>query len=229
MKLITVIPHYGPDSLIDRIKDYPQWDELIVIDNNKNNVYFTAAINDGIKQAAVKGADIIWLLNNDAIPDSLCSQHAIECFLQEGIGKCGIVGSQNRLLSDRDHISWGGSLEAYPYGRHKSGLVSHADLQERTQEQWITFASAFINVSMIEEIGLLDENMKHIGSDSDYCYRARQAGWKCYHEPKSIIYHDAGSSAHTPDTKLQLIKQADMEVWRNKWVTRTWDKIERVR
>jgi GT2 family glycosyltransferase len=231
MKLITVIPHYGDDSLIEKVVARKQWDNLIVVNNNppNENVYFTAAVNNGIEQAVEYGADIIWLLNNDALPEYDCSQRALECFMQEGLGKCGIVGSQNRLSTDMDRITWGGSLEAYPMGRHKNGKASHGDCQERSQEQWITFASVFLNVNLIKEIGYLDENMRHIGSDSDYCYRARQAGWKCYHEPKSIIYHTPGSSAVTPDVKLGLIKQADMDAWKHKWVTREWGKIERVR
>lgn len=227
MKLTCVIPHYGPDELIDNIKANPQWDELIVIDNNKDNVYFTAAINQGIEQAA--DADVIWLLNNDAMPETDCAANAMRCFQEEGLSRCGIVGSQNRRADDNDHITWGGSHEAYPYGRHKNGKVSHSDHQERSQESWITFSSAFLNANLIRDIGYLDENMRHIGSDSDYCYRARQSGWKCYHEPNSIIYHNPGSSHSTPDAKLQTIKQADMEVWRKKWVTRTWGKIERIR
>ncbi len=32
--------------------------------------------------------------------------------------------------------------------------------------------------------------------DADICFRARRRGWKCLYEPKSVVYHEGGTSFH---------------------------------
>ena len=226
MRVAAIVPEYGGDIEATESRLQPLVDEVVIVNNNIDNRLFTKAINEGIEQC---NADIYWIVNNDVLPDPHCVEAAVNCFVEQGIGQTGIVGSQNRLQSDMDYITWGGSYQAYPAGRHKSGRVSKGELQQRTQETWITFASAFVNANVIRDIGLLDENMRHIGSDSDYCYRARQAGYKCYHEPKSIVYHEPGTSHSTSNQWLQSVMQADMLCWERKWVYRCWDQIERTR
>jgi GT2 family glycosyltransferase len=46
--------------------------------------------------------------------------------------------------------------------------------------------------AVIEQIGYLDERFFAYQEDADYCYRARQVGWKVYYVPQAMIMHYGG-------------------------------------
>ncbi|MHB1514320.1 MAG: tetratricopeptide repeat protein [Acidiferrobacteraceae bacterium] len=233
-----VIPHYGADALRDRCLTsldhiaYPKElfgaDRIIVIDNNppNQNVLFTGAVNAGItevrRRICAQSSEtryLVWVLNNDTVAERDCAAEAVRCFRETGWHRTGIVGSRNVHLDQPDLIVWGGSYACFPAGRHKSGRVSQGDLKRRTEEEWVTFSSVFLNGRMIEEIGVLDRNMRHIASDSDYCLRARAQGWRCYYEPRSTIRHAVGTSNRNASVELQRIMQEDMRYFQGKWLS----------
>ena len=45
---------------------------------------------------------------------------------------------------------------------------------------------------VLNKIGLLDDTFYMYGEDIDWCYRAKQAGWKVYYYPKTVILHYKG-------------------------------------
>jgi len=45
---------------------------------------------------------------------------------------------------------------------------------------------------VIDQIGYLDERFFAYQEDADYCFRARQAGWKVYYFPQAQITHYGG-------------------------------------
>ena len=229
-ELMVVIPHYGDDTLLERciasLNDAGILSrQIVVVSQNPpmQNRLFTWAINHGIDMALARREDpngecVIWLLNNDTVVQKDTHTQALRCFEEEGWERCGIVGTRCQALSEPDFIFWGGSKRCYPTGQHKSGRISLDQLKDRTEEEWVTFASAFINARVIREIGLLDKTLKHVCSDADYSFRARAAGWRCYYEPKSSILHAVGSSHHTADNNLKRIMGEDMERFYDKWI-----------
>jgi len=222
MKVHVIIPHYGDDGLLEKCLEGVRKNrgdfEIIehIINNNppNENRLFTKAINEGMRE--VGADDVAWLLNNDCIPDENCVTAALKCLNDEV--KAGIVGCKNIALGDPDYIFWGGSYQCFPNGMHKTGRVSNGDLTERTQEKWATFSSVFISGELINEIGVLDENMRHIFSDSDYCFRANWAGFKCFYEPESVVLHAIGSSNRGASEEIKAVMREDMQVFKLKWV-----------
>ncbi len=233
-----VIPHYGDDALLaqclDSLKrlDYPEElfneSRIIVINNNppNDNLLYTGSINKGIRkiqdaycEAGRPRHCVVWLLNNDTMVDKNCIAAAVNCFQSEGWESTGIVGSKNVRMDNPDFISWGGSGQCMPYGKHKHGYVSKGDLSVRTEEEWATFACLFLNFELISEIGLLDKNMRHVCSDSDYCFRARAQGWKCFYEPDSIVQHVVNASHKSPPLDFNNIVQNDKQYFFRKWIS----------
>jgi GT2 family glycosyltransferase len=239
--LRIVIPHYGPAEPLDVCMASllkMEWHEPIarllerhcvqIIDQNPPHVnrYFTWAINEGLRHCveewgATQGKSemIVWLLNDDTEIDPQCALAAEKCFAEEGWDKCGIVGTRCVSMHDPDRIVWGGSLTAFPYGKHKAGSVAAGDLRLRTEEEWATFASVFVNARMVEEIGLLDKTLEHLCSDADYCFRARAAGWKVFYEPKAVVKHQVGTSRYCNDPVLNQTKTRDRMRFKAKWIT----------
>lgn len=181
---------------------------LHVMDNNKKNLGFTKANNDAIRRGK---APYIWLINQDAIilPGA---QEALIKRLQSG-PKVGIAGSMQLDYDDRDLIRHGGTLRAFPAGAHKGGRLSMGHCRFPERNTWINFASVMFKREMVDNIGLMDETMFLLYSDSDYCYEAREAGWEVWYEPQSKVVHRLGKASKS---SLDW-QQKDMIAFMTKW------------
>jgi N-acetylglucosaminyl-diphospho-decaprenol L-rhamnosyltransferase len=181
---------------------------LHIIDNNKVNLGFTIAVNNGIKAGT---APYVWLINQDAIVLPGAMEGLIK--RMESDPKVGIVGSMQIDPEDKDTIRHGGTLQAFPGGVHKGGKLSLGHCRIPEKQTWVNFASVMLRREMIQEIGLLDENMFLLFSDSDYCYWARYRGWTVYFEPESRVYHRLGKASKN----VSEWHQKDMRAFMDKW------------
>lgn len=189
-----------------------------MVDNNADNRMFTRGVNVGILDALQRGAQYIWLLNNDAIPGPDYLVHSLRRFTLSP--RCAIVGGKNLRMDDPDRIFWGGSGRSFPSGRCKMGLVSRGDLNKPTVEPWGPFSSVVIDARLFSMIGLLDEQFRMISSDSDYCFRARLAGYQFWYEPAAVLRHQIGASGSArekqPAAMLKVL-QTDQQRFYDKW------------
>ena len=217
----VVIPHFGEQEKLNRCLDSlikvagfdPAY--LYVIDNNEKNRYFTVAVNEGIEKALDDGCEYVWVLNNDTKVEPEYLQATLKRFASND--KIGIVGGKNLKTEKPDRIFWGGSYNAFPTGQHKAGLVSRNDLSNATHESWATFSSVVIKAQTYKDVGGLDNNMKMIFSDSDFCFSAGLKGWQTWYEPNAIVMHDTGVSAKGGNDELKKIFRADKVAFFKKW------------
>jgi GT2 family glycosyltransferase len=187
------------------------------IDNSENNIGFTKAYNQGIRELR-KDYDLILLVNSD------CYVHKgflknIESFMENN-SSCGIAGVK-QLSSDGKRITHAGCLQAYPYGVHISGNASEKILNTNKIVSWVNGACFVARTKMIDEIGLMDENFFLIGSDSDWCYTARSRKWEVWYVANAVCTHDGGVSQKTDDEEVNDLKYIDMLYWKGKWVDGT--------
>jgi len=224
MKVGISIVHFGEQELLDNCVsslDLPNKSNgdfhFSVFDCNKENLGFTMANNRLIKNfIKIHDVEWVWLLNNDTkvLPNTLEDIRKILPTIDSNVG---VIGFKILSMDDPDLIHHGGTFQCFPNGIHKSGSVALNDLSERTYEKWVTFASVLIRRDVFEKIGLLDENMKFICSDSDFCYRARAAGFKIIYEPKFVVHHKIGQSS-TPNPVVHKQMMQDTIYFQNKWL-----------
>lgn len=236
MRILVVIPHYGPDAHLARllpslgveappaellsssrqiVASFP-YGEICIINNNSGNNGFTKACNEGIRYGINKGFDAVWLLNNDTEVPNV--REAVHAFWEEfqAHPNTGVIGCKNLLLSNPDFIHHGGTEAAFPVGIHKQGWVSRGDLNARTEEKWVTGASFIISSSCLQKTGLLDERYVNCASDSDYCYSARQAGFDVIYLPVPILHAVGGSNL--PRKDATLLDENDARHFEKKWI-----------
>lgn len=242
MKIGISIVHFGEQKLLDnclKSLEFENENEEFrifpkVFDCNENNVGFTIGNNNLIKEFLQMESDDfgdidwIWLLNNDTtVPKE--TLESIENKLKDIPSDIGIIGFQIRSMENPDLIHHAGTGSCFPGGQHKSGSVKLGQFQkERTYEKWVTFASVLIRREVFEQIGLLDENMKFIGSDSDFCYRARAAGYKIIYESSFIIYHKVGQSQKPDNDPISKQMRSDMLYFQNKWMSgKLWYDLDK--
>ena len=231
MKIGIAIVNYGDEQLLKNCLESLNQNNVVpnpffisTFDCNKQNIGFTAG-NNKIIQKFLQGIDVpwnnsppewIWLLNNDVtLPKE--TLESIEKILPTIESNIGIIGFKILSMDNPDLIHHGGTLQCYPAGVHKSGSVKLKQLNKRTSEKWVTFASVLIRREVFEQIGLLDEKMVNYYSDSDFCLRARYAGWKIIYEPSFVINHKIGQS-QSPSLEQQRVIQTDSIAFTNKWL-----------
>lgn len=190
------------------IKRYCSDYNLIIEDNNADNRGFSKAVNDGIKKG---NADFVWLLNSDAIIVNEETQQALINHFSYS-HRVGLTGSMQIDPENHDRIAYGGSQRAFPSGIHKGGLLSMSHCQIPEKQTWLNFASVMLRRDMINKIGLLDEKMFLLYSDSSYCYTAREHGYEAWYVPRSQVYHTLKASKGVSEWHLK-----DMQAFMNKW------------
>ena len=210
-KLFVIIVTYNPSRWIERTlsdlhrSEYPS--ELIIIDNasseeelaklkanagsftvieNKTNLGFGQANNQGIQVALENGADYIFLLNQDAYvyPDTF--SRLIEA-LEENTDY-GLL-SPVHLAGDGQSLDY--AFEAYTNVKGENiGLEEFKNSDLILQLSFINAAGWMLSRKCIEKVGLFGKPFFHYGEDRDFCNRCRAAGINVGVKGGSLLIHD---------------------------------------
>lgn len=228
-----VIPYYNaPDDLkrckecIDRQTIH---DPIFVHDNSIDNIFFTAAVNKGLKDFLGESdysdvIDFICVINQDVFLEDTAISKMVE--LMESNPDCGIVCACMLPSEDTDICIDTGGLWAMPSGG--SLTMARQELKDAPL-LWATAACWLLRPQMVEEIGLLDENLVHFSSDVDYCYTARSRGWEVWRCAGAIGIHKPKSLQLSKE--MHLRRNKDTEYFLKKWcgglyndLSFTWQK-----
>lgn len=60
--------------------------------------------------------------------------------------------------------------------------------------EWASFACILLNGRMVDQVGPMDEGYFLYFEDSEYCLRARRAGWRILRQPGAVAVHFRGGS-----------------------------------
>ena len=215
----AIIPSYRSkhqlEKCIAHLKNQTIPIEVFVRDNNNDNIYFTAAINEGIRNYLSYRCAYILILNQDMYLEPTATEEMLR--FMDSHPQCGIGAPLQLQSGNPDYVIWAGSYEAFPLGKHQ-----HGPLSEFTQDQPILWANGtcmMLRKKLVQEIGLLDENLAFIGSDSDYCFTARSRGWQVWRIAGARGVHEHGASAAVSDPQLEILKANDMLYFGKKWLT----------
>ncbi len=118
-----IIPFYQKQDQLDRclahLKAQSLPVEVFIHDNSQENIYFTKALNTGLRHFLQADCDYFILLNQDMYlePD------AVEVMVRfmDAHPRCGIGGPLEHLVHQpADHVL-GGGRKAFPCGVHRIG------------------------------------------------------------------------------------------------------------
>ncbi|HEX9021119.1 MAG TPA: glycosyltransferase family 2 protein, partial [Nitrospirota bacterium] len=167
-----------------------------------SNLGFAGGNNVGIRLALERGAEYIWLLNNDAVVDPAALSALVET--AESDASIGIVGSKIFFFSPPRRIWFAGGF--WKYG--KLFFTIRGEEEDRGQYDrleavdFITGCSLLIRAETVRQIGLLDEKYFLYWEDAEWNARAGEHGWAIRFEPRSKVWHKV-SSSFNPETDAQ--------------------------
>lgn len=215
----AIIPYYKNESQLDKciahLKAQSTKVEIFVRDNSEDNIYFTAAVNEGLKHYLNRDCKYLMIINQDMYLEPTAVEEMLK--FMDSHSQCGIGTPLQLHPKNPDYVICAGSYEAFPFGKHQHGELSKFSGDSKLY--WGNGACMIFRKEMVQEIGLLDENLVFLGSDSDYCFTARSRGWEVWRIFQAKGVHEHGASGAVSDLNIGIQKLNDMIYFGEKWLT----------
>ncbi len=193
---VIVVDNNSNDGSLEMLaQDFP---EVQVIRNQGNDGY-TRPMNQALRQG--RGQYLLQLN-----PDTVVLPNAIDrlvAFMDShpDVGLCGpkvlnrdgtlqkpCRRGESRPLAVFSYFT--GLAALFPHSRwFGEYLISYMDEDQVHPVAGVAGSCMLIRRALVDQIGYLDERFFAYQEDADYCFRARQAGWKVYYNPEARIIH----------------------------------------
>lgn len=152
------------------------------------NLGFGKANNLGIQIALERGADYIFLLNQDAYLLDCSLANLIDKFENEPLA--GII-SPIHLAGDERNIDRGFLNYIQPKNTPKLiGDLATGKLDKLYETEFVNAAAWVMPSKVVERIGMFHPIFDHYGEDNEYVNRLRANDYKIFICPNAIIVHD---------------------------------------
>lgn len=212
----------GDDSVEMLEKDYP-WVRLVA---NTANVGFGKACNQVVPFAT---APYVLLLN----PDTVIKGNAIATMAEflDTNADCAAVGpmvlNPDGTLQLACRRSFPDPLAAFYRVTYLSLLfpknesfsrynLTNHDPNEQLDVDALSGSCMMVRKTVIDKLGLLDEDIFMFGEDIDWCWRFKQDGWRVVYLPQSVVYHYHGASSRLRPVGATWNLHKGMEVFYRK-------------
>ena len=229
---IIVVDNHSVDGSVQMLKE--KFHDVTLIEN-KNNVGFAKANNQGIK--ITKGKYVL-LLN----PDTVLQEDTLEkCFefmnshLDAGaLGVKMFDGKGNFLPESKRGLPTPGVAFFKIFGLSKifpqSKLFGKYHLTYLSKDKnhsvdVLSGAFMFIRKSVLDTIGGLDEDYFMYGEDIDLSYRVTKSGYKNYYLAETQIIHYKGESTKKSSVNYVIVFYKAMEIFASKHFSKGNAKI----
>lgn len=217
---IIFVDNGSTDGSIEFVaKHYPNIHRVA----HATNTGFAGGVNSGIKVASGK---YIALLNNDAIahPSWLTE-------LVKAMDVADIAGAKMLYYSDHHEIDTTGDFIskwglAYPRGRNQTDSDKYSGYPAIFSA---CGGACIIKRSVLDEVGLFDEDFFAYYEDTDMGFRARLAGYKVVLAPKAEVYHHVGATTSKMGhfARYQSLKNTQYLFWKNMPSPLLWKVLPR--
>lgn len=196
---VIVVDNHSGDGVEEMLRrDFPQ----VHLEIEATNEGYTRPMNRALRQG--RGRYLVQLN-----PDTLVLPGAFDELLaymdaHPEVGICtpkvlnrdGTLQKQCRRSAARpwDTFTYFSGLSArYPSNPRLAGyLMTYLDENETNEIEACSGSCMVIRRALVEQIGYLDGEFFAYQEDADFCFRARQAGWKVMYRPEAQIIHYGG-------------------------------------
>lgn len=184
---ILVVDNGSSDDSVSRLR--AEFPGLTVLANGRN-LGFPGGNNVGIRYAMEKGAEYVFLLNNDTVVDSKVLTELVR--VAEEDKDVGMVGPVILDYINPSILWFAGSTVDY-----RMGWTPHWGENEELNGKWsgvydvdrLSGCAMLIKKEVIQSIGLLDEDYFLYYEDTDWCVRANHAGYKIKCTGSARVWH----------------------------------------
>jgi hypothetical protein len=192
---IIVVDNGSTDQSADAIERWGKDGCQVEVLRNAHNLGFIRGSNIGMKRAIENEPPYILLLNNDTVVTPTFLEALVT--VAERNDDIGIVGPKVYQYDEDRMFDAAGTRAIIWLGQPFLRGRDEIDQGQYDQEEdmpYITGCALLVKCSVIERIGLMDEDYFNYFDDMDWGVRARQAGYRLVYVPQAVIRHK-GSKA----------------------------------
>ncbi len=169
---------------------YPQV-RVLAMDRNR---FFAGAVNAGIRATR---SEIVALLNNDTEAEPTWLKELVRAL--DANPRAGMAASKIRLFHERDKLHSAGDfvrVDGIPGNRGvwQVDRGQYDDPRAAPPLFGVCGGACALRRTMLDAIGLFDEELEFNCEDVDLNWRARLAGYACAFAPRAIVYHMLSAS-----------------------------------
>ncbi len=167
----------------------------VLIDETHANLGFAGGNNVGIEWVLKHHAEWIFLLNNDTIvaPDLL--HRFLEAAKEQP--KAKILGAKIYRYSDPqriDHLGGSWNPKIVEFDSYAYNQLDNPYYSDMRPVDYVCGAALFMHASVPKTIGLLEPRFFLFWEETDYCFRARRAGFEVWTAPEAKVWHKVSAS-----------------------------------
>lgn len=155
------------------------------------NLGFAGGANLGLREAVARGADWVWFLNNDALPEA----GALDALMAVagGTPPADIVGAKVLQRQAPDRLDSVGLDIDLASGRMR--LIGHDEVDRGQYDRLsdplaVSGCALLASATALHHLGGFDEIYFSYLEDADLCLRARQLGLRVAFAPRARVLHD---------------------------------------
>jgi len=203
---VIVVDNGSTDNSVDAIRAAFPKVELI---ETGANLGFSGGNNVGIKQALELGADHVLLLNNDTVVDP----GLLDAFVAAArrYPDAGVFSAKIYFHGEPNCIWYAGvewNTKTARFEQVGEGMLDDGvRFSKSCETDYACGCAFFVPAARLREIGLLDDNFFLYFEETDWCYRARKAGYPSIFVPEAKLWHKVSVSFGGEGSPLALYFQ----------------------
>jgi GT2 family glycosyltransferase len=189
---VVVVDNASTD---DSLAVLAQHADLVTVIANPKNLGFAAACNQGILHEG--NSEFVALLNNDAIPEPAWLEALIGAM--NGDPKIGSGTPKVLSYDERGRFDNAGHV-VFADGLTRGRGRLEEDIGQYEQQEEVfgpSGCAALLRRTMLDDVGLLDEDFFAYCEDADLAFRARLRDWRCVYVPAAVVYHKFSASGES--------------------------------
>ena len=204
---IIIVNNGGEDISMGEMKIQNPKSKIQII-RHKYNLGVAGGRNRGIKEAG-ENYDYIFFFDHDMVADRDMLRKLVK--VAESDKKIGIVTPKIYYWEEKDRIWSAGTGMNLWTGQvlFRGGL--DRGQYEKTEEVQVAPAAMLIKKVVIDNVKGFEEKYFATYEDTDFCFRAKRAGYKIFYAPKAIAFHKLSTNSK---------EEADRLLSRAYWVGR---------
>ncbi len=202
-KCLTIVVDNG--STPDPSSLFAQAHPWATVIRREENGGWAGGNNTGIRHALEHGAEWVLLLNNDTIVAPQVVDRLLAAARQ--YPQHGIIGPVICCMDDPETVLTDGCRFNHPespgFFERIAVPIEPSDPPRVDPVEIVNGCCMMIARRVFEQIGLIDERFFLIHEESDFCLRARQAGFECGILAEPLVWHKHSSAFARAGMSLQ--------------------------
>lgn len=202
---VIVVDNGSSPESVAALRGAAGCDILIEADRNLG---FTGGNNLGIHAALERGADLLFILNNDTVVDPRTIGLLVDALT--ATPTAGIAAPKIRFMEPADLLWYGGAqLSKLTLNLTMTGYkqIDDGRWDEPKDVDMVSGCAMLIRAELMERLGGFCDRYFAVFEDLDLSLRVKRAGYRLVYVPAAVVWHKESSSTGGHDSPAYVYYQ----------------------